>query len=73
MQSMLDAWSPFVARVGLQFSTDPHPAKSKSKAVFVIGWRTDLVKLAPLLLSSKALPYVAHATHLGTSCMRTGP
>ena len=65
MQAMLDACSAFAARVGLQFSTDPDPAKSKSKAVFVVGRRTDLVKPAPLLLCGKALPYVAHATHLG--------
>ena len=40
-------------------------AKSKSKAIFVVGRRNDLVKPAPLLLCGKALPYVAHATHLG--------
>ena len=65
MQSMLDVCSSFSAEVGLQFSTDPNPAKSKSKAVFVVGRKTGLEKPAPLLLSAKALPYVAHATHLG--------
>ena len=73
MQSMLDACSAFAARVGLQFSTDPDPAKSKSKAVFVIGRRTDLAKPAPLLLCGKALPYVAHATHLGHELHEDGP
>ena len=57
MQSMLDACS--AAKVGLQFSTAPNPAKSKSKAVFVVGQRTDLEKPAPLLLCGKALSYVA--------------
>ena len=65
MQSLLDVCSSFAAEVGLQFSTDPNPAKSKSKAVFVVGRKTGLEKPAPLLLSTKALPYVAHATHLG--------
>jgi hypothetical protein len=65
MYPMLDVCSAFAARDGLQFSTDPDPAKSKSDAVFVVGRRTDLVKPAPLLLCGKALPYVAHAKHLG--------
>ena len=65
MQSMLDVCSSFAAEVGLQFSTDPNPVKSKSKAVYVVGRKTGLEKPAPLLLSGKALPYVAHATHLG--------
>ena len=65
MQSILDVCSSFAAEVGLQFSTDPNPAKSKSKAVYVVGRKTNLEKPAPLLLSGKALPYVAHATHLG--------
>ena len=68
---MLDVCSSFAAEVGLQFSTDPNPVKSKSKAVFVVGRKTNLEKPAPLLLSGKALPYVAHATNLG--CMRTAP
>ena len=34
MQSMLDSCSAFAAKVWLQFSTDPNPAKSMSKAVF---------------------------------------
>ena len=65
MQAMLDTCSSFASEVGLQFSTDPNPAKSKSKAVYVVGRKTGLEKPAPLLLSGKALPYVEHATHLG--------
>ena len=59
---MLDVCFSFAAEVGLQISVDQNPASSKSKAVFVVGCKTDLEKL---LLSDKALPYVAHATHLG--------
>ena len=65
MQLMLDTASAFVKEVGLQFSTDPDPIKSKSKAIFVTGWRRNLAKPAPLLLSGSPLPYVRHATHLG--------
>ena len=33
MQAMLDVASAFALEVGLEFSTDPNPAKSKSKAI----------------------------------------
>ena len=36
MQAMLDMASVFVLKIGLKFSTDPNPAKSKSKASFMI-------------------------------------
>ena len=65
MQSMLDLASSFAREVGLEFSTDPDPAKSKSKAIYVIGRQTGLEKPAPLVLSGQDLPWVAHATHLG--------
>ena len=65
MQSMLDVASSFAREVGLQFSTDPDPAKSKSKGIYMVGRQTGLVKPAPLVLSGQALPWVAHASHLG--------
>ena len=65
MQLMLDTASSFAAQVGLEFSTDPNPTKSKSKAVFMVGNRRDLVKPAPLLLCGRPLPWVSQATHLG--------
>ena len=51
--AVLDACSSFAEKVGFKFSTDPNTAKRK--AVFVVG---------RLLPRGKALPYVAHATHL---------
>ena len=42
MQLMLDIASTFVEEVGLKFSTDPDPAKMKSKAIFVTGSRRNL-------------------------------
>ena len=65
MQLMLDTASNFVREVGLEFSTDPNPAKSKSKAIFMVGRHRGLVKPAALLLSGQPLPWVQHATHLG--------
>jgi hypothetical protein len=65
MQLMLDTASSFVREVGLGFGTDPNPAKSKCKAIFMVGRHRGLVKPAPLLLSGQPLPWVQHATHLG--------
>ena len=65
MQSMLDVASAFTLEVGLEFSTDPNPAKSKSKSIYMIGRRTGLQKPAALVLSGQDLPWVQHATHLG--------
>ena len=62
---MLDVASAFALEVGLEFSTDPNPAKSKSKAIYVIGRRTGLQKPVALVLSGQDLPWVQHATHLG--------
>ena len=72
MQIMLDIASSYAKEVGLQFSTDPDPVKSKSKAMFVIGRKRNLAKPAPLLLSSRALPYVPHLTHLGHEFSEVG-
>ena len=63
MQSMLDVASVFALKVGLEFLTDPNPAKSK--AIFVIGRSTGLPKPVSLVLSRQELPWVQHATHLG--------
>ena len=72
MQMMLDTASTFAKEVGLEFSTDPDPAKSKSKAIYVTGRRRNLSKPAPLLLSGRPLPYVQQATHLGHEFDATG-
>ena len=72
MQVMLDIASAFVAEVGLRFSTDPNPKKSKSKAIFVTGARKGLPKPSPLILSGEALPFVTSATHLGHELHESG-
>ena len=65
MQLMLNTASSFAKEVGLEFSTDPVPSRSKSKAIYMVGRHRGLSKPAPLLLSGKPLPWVQHATHLG--------
>ena len=65
MQSMLDVASAFSLKVCLEFLTNPNPAKSKSKAIFVIVRSTGQPKPVSLVLSGQDLPWVQHATHLG--------
>ena len=72
MQLMLTTCEKFAERNNLQFSTDPNPAKSKSKCIFVTGLRKDLEKPAPLILNGKDLPWVASATHLGHELHESG-
>ena len=48
MQSILDIASSFAREVGLKFSMDPDPAKSKIKAINVVERQTGLKKPAPL-------------------------
>ena len=72
MQMMLKTCESFALRNNLQFSTDPNPAKSKSKCILMIGKKKNLPKPAPLILSGKELPWVASATHLGHELHESG-
>ena len=65
MQMMLNLATDFSVRHNLEFSCDPDPAKSKSKAIFMIGRNTKLQKPVNFMLAGKDLPWVSHATHLG--------
>ena len=65
MQIMLDVAADFGVRNNLEFSCDPDPVKTKSKAIYMVGKKTDLEKPMNLQLYGKPLPWVAHATHLG--------
>ena len=44
MQMMLDVVENFAAKYNITFSTDPEPAKSKSKCIHMIGRRHALAK-----------------------------
>ena len=72
MQLMLHNCERFAEENNLQFSTDPDPAKSKSKCIFVTGLRKNLVKPVPLVLNGKDLPWVSSATHLGHEFHESG-
>jgi hypothetical protein len=72
MQLMLDTASSFAAEVGLEFSTDVDPAKSKSKAIYVVGRKQGVPKPEELQLSGKSLPWVEKGTHLGHQLHESG-
>ena len=72
MQLMLNTCESFAVRNNLQFSTDPNPAKSKTKCIFMTGKRKNLPKPVPLVLSGKELPWVTSATHLGHEFHESG-
>ena len=72
MEIMLATCERFALKNNLMFSTDPNPAKSKSKCIFVCGKRSNLVKPAPLTLYGKELPWVVSATHLGHELHESG-
>ena len=65
MQQMLDVCEDFELRYNISFSTDPNPAKSKSKCIFMIGEKRNLPKPTNLMLRGTALPWVSTARHLG--------
>ena len=64
MKQMLKVCENYAATHNLQFSTDPTPAKSKTKCLYMCGY-LEPVYPAPLQLCGSDLPWVEHATHLG--------
>ena len=67
MQRMLLELEVFADSSNIKFSTDPVPAKSKSKCLFVVGNNRNLEKPAPLTLCGRELPWVDQADHLGNT------
>ena len=70
MQHMLKACDKYAAEFNLQFSTDPVPALSKSKCLYMCG-QIDTEYPKPLQLCGQDLPWVQHATHLGHELHQT--
>ena len=63
---MIQVCEAYAAKHNLVFSTDPEPAKSKSKCMYFCGRLGGRVRYpAPLQLGGKALPWVETAEHLG--------
>ena len=72
MQKMLEVCDTYAAAYNISFSTDPSPSKSKSKCIFMVGKKRNLVKPAPLMLAGRELPWVQSATHLGHELHESG-
>ena len=72
MQMILNTCESFALRNNLQFSTDPNPAKSKSKCIFMIGEQINLSIPVPLMLGGRELPWVSTAVHLGHKLHESG-
>ena len=72
MQRMLEEVEAFAEESNVTFSTDPVPAKSKCKCIFMVGNKRYLVKPAPLNLCGRELPYVKQADHLGNMITEQG-
>ena len=65
LQEMLTVCQEYGRRHNLVFSTDPNPAKSKTKCVYFCGRVKDVVYPPPVKLDGKYLPWVVTAEHLG--------
>ena len=65
LQDMLKVCERYGEKHNLVFSTDPKPAKSKTKCLYFCGRITNVVYPPPVLLDGKALPWVVTADHLG--------
>ena len=66
LQRMLEVCASYASEHNLVFSTDPEPAKSKTKCMYFCGRIGGRVRYpAPLYLDGKALPWVETADHLG--------
>ena len=72
MQRMLLEMELFAAESNVTFSTNPVPSKSKTKCIYVVGKKTNLVKPAPLTLCGNVLPFVTQADHLGNTLSDRG-
>ena len=64
MQKMLNTCQEYAEEFNLKFSTDPNPALSKTKCLYMCG-HMEPVYPASLKLGDHDLPWVEHATHLG--------
>ena len=71
MQLMLDVCQRFGIRNNLQYSTDPDPALSKTKCLYMCGKSTNVTYPAPVQLNGQDLPWVKTATHLGHELHQT--
>ena len=71
-QHMLATCERFANMNNTRFSTNDDPAKSKSKALHMIGVKGTCDKPVPLVLCGKELPWVETCEHLGSTLHVSG-
>ena len=71
-QHMLATCEEYARVHNIRFSTHTDPNKSKSKALYVVGHKSEVQKPVPLILCGKELPYVEKCDHLGQVLDITG-
>jgi hypothetical protein len=70
---MLNTCEQFCDANNIKFSTHEDPARSKSKAIYVVGPRGgELPRPKPLQLCERLLPWVERAKHLGHALHQDG-
>ena len=62
----------YAKKYNICFSTDPNPAKSKTKCIFMVGKAVNIQKPGPLKLCGHDLPWVDSAVHLGHELHQSG-
>ena len=67
LQKMVQVCQEYGEEHNLIFSTDPNPAKSKTKCLYFCGRMKNVQYPAPVKLYGKDLPWVVSADHLGHS------
>ena len=65
MVAMLKVCEDYAREHNISFSTDPNPAKSKTKCLYMCGKTNVMNYPANLKLNGRDLPFVKTATHLG--------
>ena len=65
LQEMINASEKYMSKRNLIFSTNPDPAKSKTKAIIFSKRRVDTSNVVPIMLNNQPLPYVDKMLHLG--------
>ena len=63
MAKMIRICEQYEVKHSLVFSTDPNPAKSKTKCVYFCGMSGDVQYQALLLLDGKAATHLGHGLH----------
>ena len=65
MTMMLELCDKYAVSHNLEFSTDPDPAKSKSKCIFMCGSSRNVSYPVKVQLNGNDLPWVETGTHIG--------